>query len=494
MSSPIQKLSPGEIVDKQGEMIDRQKALAKRNGQNGHRVLPPEINSRFDDVATAERFLEIFGEELQFLAESNKWLKWDGKRWSADTKDSVFELATIFAGDLYSPEKAISKETLAYAQRANSRTGLNAFLDLAARKKKIGISEFDAQPYLINCVNGTLDLRTGALRAHDRSDLFTKIVNAEYDPDAKRDFFDEFLETIQPDPVIRAFLQRSIGYSLLGTVRERSFWILHGTGNNGKSIFLTLFNNLLGDYASGTTTSSIMLSKGGGIPNDIARLRGKRFIVVPETEENERLNSSLVKALSAGDQMTARFLFGEFFDFYFTGKLWIATNHLPRITDHSKGFWERLKVVPFSQDIPADKVIKSDDLMAQLMSEAPAILAWAVQGCRDYLEMNSLDTPEVIRQAVDEFRKSQDSIGQFLEERCETLIEARARAPDEYHNPLHYRVSNAELYRAYKKFCDDNGEYSRSHRLLSQSMKERGYRQMNSGGRYWEGVRLIDGT
>jgi putative DNA primase/helicase len=110
------------------------------------------------------------------------------------------------------------------------------------------------------------------------------------------------------------------------------FWILHGTGNNGKSIFVNLFNNLLGDYASGTTTSSIMLSKGGGIPNDIARLRGKRFIVVPETEENERLNSSLVKALSAGDQMTARFLFGEFFDFYFTGKLWIATNHLP--TDH----------------------------------------------------------------------------------------------------------------------------------------------------------------
>jgi hypothetical protein len=162
MSSPFRKqISPAEIVEKQGEMTSQQKALAKDGNGNGHRVLPPEINSRFDDVATAERFLEIFGEELQFLAESNKWLKWDGKRWSADTNDSVFELATIFAGDLYSPEKAVSKETLAYAQRANSRTGLNAFLESPLVRKRSRISEFDAQPYLINCVNGTLDLGPG---------------------------------------------------------------------------------------------------------------------------------------------------------------------------------------------------------------------------------------------------------------------------------------------------------------------------------------------
>jgi putative DNA primase/helicase len=131
--------------------------------------------------------------------------------------------------------------------------------------------------------------------------------------------------------------------------------------------------------------------------------------------------------------------------------------------------------------------------MERLMSEAPAILAWAVQGCRDYLEVNGFDTPEVIQKAIEEFRRSQDSIGQFLEERCETLIEARARAPDEYQNPNEFRVYNADLYRAYKKFCDENGEYSRSHRILSQSMKERGYKQQNSGGRYWEGLRLLDG-
>lgn len=495
MAAPFQQpITEQDLNDRADQAVARQKTLAKRNGNNGHQViLPPDINHRYDDLATSERFLDMWGSEVCFLSESKKWLVWDGKRWRPDNSEVVFQLAAEFAKDLYSPEKAVSKETIAYAQRVNSRTGINAFLDLASRKKTIEISSLDTQPMLLNCRNGTLDLRTGEMHSHDRSQLLTKVVEADYpyeDPSIVGKSFRDFFTTIQPNPVVRAFLQRSIGYSLLGTVRERSFWILHGTGNNGKSVFVNLFNNLLGDYASGTTTSSIMLGKGSGIPNDIARLRGKRFIVVPETEENERLNASLVKALSAGDQLTARFLFGEFFDFFFSGKLWIATNHKPTITDHSKGFWERLKLIPFDQDIPPEKVIKSDDLMALLISESPAILAWAVQGCLDYFEVNGLDTPEIIQNEIDSYRREQDSIGQFLEECCETFIEARARAPDSYHNPLDYRVSNADLYRAYKKFCDDNGEYLRSHRKFTQNMRERGFRQQNSGGRYWEGVRL----
>jgi putative DNA primase/helicase len=314
-----------------------------------------------------------------------------------------------------------------------------------------------------------------------------------YDPDAESPAFKSFLETIQPDPSVRAFLQRSIGYSLLGKVRERSFWILYGTGNNGKSIFVNLFNNLLGDYASATTTASVMAGKQNAIPNDIARLRGKRFIIIPETEENERLNSALVKALSAGDKVTARYLFGEFFDFYFSGKLWIATNHKPAITDHSKGFWDRLKIIPFSQDIPKDKVIKSDDLMAQLLAEAAGILNWALLGCQDYFDLDGLETPAVIQAEIDAYRREQDSISQFIEERCLTIEQALANNPDAYIIPAEYRVTNKDLYDSYKQFCQDNGEFLRSHRRLTQNMIERGFKQMNSGGRFWEGVRLIDG-
>ncbi|MEK7856259.1 MAG: phage/plasmid primase, P4 family, partial [Acidobacteriota bacterium] len=354
--------------------------------------------------------------------------------------------------------------------------------------------QFDTQPFLLNCANGTLDLKTGVLRPHNRADRITRIVNCNFDADAESETFERFLETIQPDPSIRAFLQRSIGYSLLGAVRERTFWILYGTGNNGKSIFVNLFNNLLGDYASATTTASVMAGKQNAIPNDIARLKGKRFVIIPETEENERLNSALVKALSAGDTVTARFLFGEYFDFPFTGKLWIATNHKPTITDHSKGMWDRMKLVPFTQDIPKDKIIKADDLMASLMADASAILNWAVLGCHDYFDLDGLDVPEVIQREIDAYRKEQDSISQFIEERCETFAQAQIERPQEYLVPADYRVLNSDLYKAYKEFCEQNGEYLRSHRRLTQNMHERGFKQLNSGGRYWEGVRLSDSS
>jgi putative DNA primase/helicase len=464
------------------------------NGNGSKTVLPPiEYDRRYDDVATAERFLADWGEEICYQAEPRKWMVWDGRRWKIDNQEGVFGLAVAFAKDLYSPEIATSSEGMKYAQRANNNAGLNAFLTIAQKKKTLPTSAFDTQPYLINCANGTLDLRTGELHPHDRKQFLTKIVDAEHDPDALKHApaFKSFLETIQPDPEIRAFLQRSIGYSLLGTVRERSFWILYGIGNNGKSIFLNLFNRLLGDYASGTTAGSIMAGKGSQIPNDIARLVGKRFVIIPETEENEKLNAALVKALSAGDTVTARFLFGEFFDFDFTGKLWIATNHKPTITDHSKGFWDRLKVVPFSQNIPAAKLIKSDDLMAQLMAERNAVFAWAVQGCRDYFATDGLHTPPVIQAEIDSYRWEQDSIAQFLDVRCELFEQARARAPDEYFNHLDYRVANPDLYEAYEKFCKKNGEYVRSQRRFSIALKERGFRQGNSGGRYWDGVRLL---
>lgn len=466
------------------------------SGKSQTDVLPPVGDIRYDDLGNAERFLEMAGDDLLYCNDAKKWLWWKETHWAWDNDDTVFEWITMFARDLYSAENTISKEAISHAIRSNNRAGLNAMLEISQRKQSASIDTFDAPHYLINCKNGTLDLRTGSLKEHDRADRITRIVNCDYDADAFSPTFDKFITRIQPDPSIRAFLQRSIGYSLLGNIRERSFWILYGTGNNGKSIFTNLFLNILGEYGSTTRSDSIMANKQSGVPNDIARLKGKRFIVVPETGENERMNEALVKALSAGDKVTARFLFAEFFDFYFTGKLWIATNHKPTITDHSKGFWDRVKLIPFSQDIPADEVIKSDDLMQTLMADAPAVLNWAVQGCRDYFDLDGLDTPECIQTEIDAYRREQDSIAQFIEERCQTIDQARDDVPESmidntYINPIEYRVSNKDLYAAYKTFCSENGEYQRSQRRLTQNMNERGFKQMRTSSRYWEGVRLL---
>ncbi len=490
-------LTDHELADIEAEIkaAKRKQALAKVGGPASAEVLPPAIFPRYDDLGNAERFLDLVGEDLLYVAEAKKWLIWSKTHWAFDKTNLIFDLAADFVKDLYSAENCRDDVAFKHAKRSNMRSGLNALMEIAQRKTTATMDEFDTQPFLLNCANGTLDLRTGVLRPHNRADRITRVVNCDFDADAESETFKGFLETIQPDPSIRAFLQRSIGYSLLGAVRERSFWILYGTGNNGKSIFVNLFNNLLGDYASATTTASVMAGKQNAIPNDIARLKGKRFVIIPETEENERLNSALVKALSAGDTVTARFLFGEYFDFPFTGKLWIATNHKPTITDHSKGMWDRMKLVPFTQDIPKDKIVKADDLMASLMADASAILNWAVLGCRDYFDLDGLDVPEVIQTEIDHYRKEQDSIAQFIEEMCETYEQAQAADPEAYLTPAMFTVKNGDLYKAYKSFCEANGEFLRSHRRLTQNMHERGFKQVNSGskgGRCWVGIRLID--
>lgn len=483
-----------EIADVAKGIVAKRKedAISRRGGPRDGDVLPPDTG-RYNDLENAARFLAFAGDDLLYCAQAKKWLIWQGTHWQFDVENFVFELALDFARNLYNAEVP-TKESLKNADRANNRAGFNAMLEFAACQLTVSIDTFDQDPYKLNCLNGTLDVRTGALQPHSREDRITRVVASNYDADAVSTVFNDFLATIQPDASIRAFLQRSIGYSLLGVVRERSFWILYGTGNNGKSVFVNLFNELLGEYASATTSSSIMaVRQSGGIPNDIARLKGKRFIIIPETEENERINAALIKALSAGDTVTARFLFGEFFDFAFSGKLWIATNHKPIITDHSKGFWDRLKLVPFTTDIPADKVIKSDDLMRDLLADSPAILAWAVQGCRDYFEAEGLDVPDVIKAEIAKYKHEQDSIAQFLEERCETYEQAVSGEGEPFLSitAADYQVKNADIYKAYVEFCKENGEYVLSQRRLSQKLIERRFRQVNSGGRKWEGLRVL---
>lgn len=445
---------------------------------------------RFDDVENAERFLAEFGDDVLWCSELQKWMIWCGTHWTVDREHVVYRLAIDLVKSFY--DNAVSDAEIRAARRANMRSSIESMLSLAARRKTITIDAFDANPYLLNCKNGVIDLRTGSLLPHDKSFFCSRLIEVNYTADAHSPHFERFLSDIQPDPSVRAFLQRSIGYSLLGIARERAFWILYGTGNNGKSIFINLFSKLLSGYAAGTTTATIMQTRQHSIPNDIARLKGRRFIVIPETDENEMLNASLIKALSAGDQLTARFLFGEYFDFYFSGKLWIATNHKPKILDNSKGFWDRIKVVPFTVDIPASRLIKSDDLLSRLLGEGEGVLAWAVQGVRDYFEIDGLDTPPVIQAEIERYRREQDSILQFIEECCETAADIARDNPTLYVTDDIVTANNSDLYNAYKQFCYENGEHPKSHRRFSLKLYEKGYRQARtrSGPRIWLGLRL----
>ena len=445
-------------------------------------VVADDSITNCDDVSIAKMFVAKYQTRIRFNSDAKKWLVWCGTHWKNDRTDEVLRIAAKFSQNLYviAPSLVQNQSDMTTVQRqikrSNTNTGLRAFLDISKAYLSLTAENLDTNGYLLNCKNGTVDLRTGKLKKHDSSDLITKIINHDYDARAAAPNWEKFLLTVQPIDEHREFLRKSLGYSLLGVARERAFWILHGSGNNGKSIFIDLWRNILGDFASSLSSASIMASKGDKIPNDIARLAGKRFAVIPETEENERINASLIKSLSGGDKITARFLFGEFFDFDFVAKIWIATNHKPTITDHSKGFWDRVKIIPFTVDIPKDQIIKKDNLMAQLLSESSGILNWAISGVRDYFAADGLEVPASIQSEIEQYKYEQDSIAQFLDEKC-TIGDL-------------YAEDNTALYEAYKDFCNKTGEYPRHQRRFSQNLKERGLIQRRGTTRIWQGLML----
>jgi putative DNA primase/helicase len=485
MSNPKLQLvtdTTDEEIKAVAERIQAKEKAAGIEAANGSRasVLPPAGPYTYDDLSNAERFLAIYGTDILYLTEAKKWLFWNTTHWAIDNTNFVFELAADFVKSLYSPENARDADSFKHAKRSNNASGIDNMLKIVQRKKTVTTSDFDQKPDLFNCLSGTIHLPSGEIRAHDRSHRITKISPYHYNPDAACDRFLAFLDDIQPNPNIQDYLQQALGYSMSATYSDRAFFILYGFGRNGKSVFVDLFSRIFGNYSQNTTADSLMKKAGSGIPNDIARLRGSRFITCSETEEGKQLHESLLKALTGGDKITARFLFGEFFDFYFSGKLWIVTNHKPTIRDMSQGFWDRLKLVPFTTQIEKEKQIDKDQLLNSLLDEASGILAWLVAGYSKYYERRQLVTPAEIESEIEAYKYEQDSLAQFIAECIER---------DECS-----RLDNRKLFGAYLEWTRENNMFAPTKTLFSRRMKERGFVQHNSGGRYWEGLRLIDPT
>jgi putative DNA primase/helicase len=270
------------------------------------------------------------------------------------------------------------------------------------------------------------------------------------------------------------FLQRAIGYSLTGETREQCLFVLHGSGANGKSTFLEVLQTLLGDYAQSTPSASLLAKdRHDGIPNDIARLRGARLVTAVEIGQGRRLNEELMKRLTGQDTITARFLHAEFFDFRAEFKLFIACNHLPTITGTDHAIWRRIRLIPFTVTIPETEQDK--DLPAKLQAELPGILAWAVRGCLAW-QREGLGTPEEVKQATAGYRASMDQIGRFIEECCLVSQQVRIKA--------------SELYEAYKKWCDANGEQAATLSAFGHYLEEQGFAKHKIGTIWRLGIGL----
>jgi putative DNA primase/helicase len=316
---------------------------------------------------------------------------------------------------------------------------------------------------------------------HRREDLITKLAPVEYDPEAAAPTWAAFLERVLPDEV-RAFFQRAAGYSLTGDTSEQVMFINHGPGANGKSTAQEAIAAALGDYALRTPTEMLLAKRAGGIPNDIARLKGARFAAASETEEGRRLAESLVKDLTGQDTISARFMRAEWFDFRPTHKLWLSTNHKPEVRGTDEAIWRRIRLVPWTQTIPPAEQDKK--LLAKLRKELPGILAWLVRGCLMW-QREGLRPPDEVRKATGRYRAEMDVLAAFIDEEC--IVAERATA------------TAKALYAAYKAWCDENGERPESQRRFGGRLKERGFdsARMTTGARKgaveWRGIGLAGG-
>ena len=442
------------------------------------------------DLGNAERLVAYHGEDLRY-APGLGWLIWDGRRFGRDTNGAVMRRAIKTVRSIYAEAQAAEdaderKKLANWAAGSEAERRLRAAVSLAEVHDAVVVhpSALDADPYLLNVANGTLDLRTGGLREHRRSDLLTKLAPVDHDAGAEGDEWGRFLARVTDcDIELHDFLQRAVGYTLSGETCEEVLFFAHGAEATGKSTFIEAIKAMLGDYAATADFETFLARRGdGGVCSDIARLAGGRMVVGLEVDEGKRLAEGLIKQLTGRDTVTARFMYGEFFEFSPRFKLWLAANHRPSVSAADGAIWRRILQVPFTNTIPEGE---RDPEVKRRLKEVPevrsAILSWALEGCLAWQRLG-LAVPERVRAYTAEYRAENDPIAEWLEACC--VIEPG------------FAATAADLYRSYVEWAKENGEEPPlSQTALGKALGDRGLRkERDRGRRTWLGIAVADAS
>ena len=461
----------GDVSDwlTQGHSIDELRALClsappytpippdQNGGGNGH-VVHVDFGGdggdeddkllRFTDTRNALRLVRTHGERLRYDYTRQLWRLYEHGVWLLDEREQILTIAKSVVRSMYGEIRHFDPEErgkwLTKVMGVESTGRLVAMCSNAQSELPTSHEDFDRDPWLFNVVNGTVDLRSGELQEHRAGDKITKQAPVPYEPAAECPRFLNFLaETFPDDPDTIRTVQRGIGLSLVGTVKEHVLFICHGSGQNGKGTLLNLMLRVLGDYARATAHDFLVQRDTPQHLEGIASLRGVRFVVTSETAEGGRLSEALVKMLTGGDVRNARFMFKDSFNYIPSDTFWMATNARPVIRDPSKGMWRRVILVPFGVEVPEDR--RDPDLPDKLWEEAPGILAWAVRGCLDW-QANGLGRSEAITKATKGYQAEMDVLGAFIADRCD-LGESES-------------VTAADVFKAFVEWSAENGEPS----------------------------------
>ncbi len=450
----------------------------------------PEVADSADlhltDMGNAERFALRHGSEVGYT-KGHGWLTWDGHRWRKDDIGEIQRRGKATVRAIYLEAAEADSETRRtqlgdLAKKTEAINRVKAMIELAQSEPGIALrsSDLDKSPWLFNCANGTINLRTGELRQHDPADHITKISPVRYDPDARSDLWDGFLrETTGGDDELAAFLQRTAGYSLSGDTSEEKLFLVHGPEATGKSTFIEAIKATLGDFATTADFATFLRQRNDGPRNDIARLAGSRLVVSIEVEEGRKLAEGLVKSLTGGDTIACRFLYRESFEYLPAFKLWLVANHAPSVNADDGAIWRRIVRIPFERMVPVERRDPTVKLRLRDPAESgPAILAWAVKGFLDW-QRDGLRIPTSVTQATADYRSGEDVLGHFIDDRCITHPNVSVEA--------------TQLYRVYKGWCDEAGEKPMTQTAFGRRLKDRGFRgdRLRSGRACRLGIGLL---
>ncbi len=418
--------------------------------------LHPENNRRYGwhDIGNGNLFADWYKNEARYVPERKKWFVYDGRMWNADVGDlRVMELCKNLADQLAVYALSIEDEQkrqeylkfVGHWQRRNYR---ETILKDAASVYPMEISAFDSDPLLFNCLNGTLDLRTRQFRPHAPSDLLSMMAGVKYDPDAHSELWEQTVAAaMQEDMDKTVFLQKAMGYGVTGDISEECFFILYGpTARNGKGTIMETYIRMLGDYGRTSKPETIAQKQtinNGGPSEDIARLAGARVVNISEPGKHMVLSAALVKTLTGGDTVTARFLNENSFEFIPQFKLFVNTNHLPKVTDVTIFNSGRVKVIPFERHFTEEE--RDRDLKRKLSDERElsGILNWCLDGLW-LMRETGLTPPQAVQSATAQYQRDSDKISRFVEDMLESEIGGE--------------VCTEDAYKAYQDWCTRNGQ------------------------------------
>jgi putative DNA primase/helicase len=441
------------------------------------------------DGGNADRLMARHGEHLRHVAIWRKWLVWDGTRWRVDhgdrrilarARDVVAHLLKVAADATNAEER---KQIVKFALKTDAAKALRALVDVAASSPGVLVDhdELDADGWLLNLPNGTLDLRTGHLSGHDPGDLLTLMAGAALEA-APAPIFTAFVEQVLPDPAVRRYVQSRLGAALAGVVGEHELNIAIGAGANGKTTLFSIVHAVMGDYATVAPKSLLISSRHEHHPTDRTALFRRRLAYAGEIPEGARLNEALVKELTGGDRITARRMREDFWTYTPTHKLWLFANHLPRVVGTDHAIWRRVRVVPFTVSVPKDQ---QDPHLAErvIATEASGVLGWLLEGCQAWQE--GVPAPPAVLTATERYRLAEDTAARFIASELELHPGATLVAGD--------------LWTAHEQWCTENGvphwEVSRHVQRVAAQLKAGGARvdrtQIDKTKvRIWTGVAL----